>query len=79
MMIISKNSVLGDEKVRTCLIGCLSDHLNEKGYERLFEAGPIEQCGRLLGIQAAYQEMASLEVAELKSLINDEIFPHVLN
>ena len=77
LMIISKNSVLGDDKVRSALVGALANHLDNKHSSRLFVGPGLEACVRRIGIRSAWQELAVFEMEEINQMICNEIFPTI--
>lgn len=76
-LVVSKNSVLGDAKVRTALIWALSDFINDEDKKHLFHDKFLKQIERLIGIRAAWQELGVFTVEELKEIINKLIFEAV--
>ena len=72
-LVISRNSVLGDQKVRDVLIGSLAEILKSDSENAILKAKNLEGLCRLLGVRCAWQELGMLEVDELKALIDREI------
>lgn len=72
-LVISRNSVLGDQKVRDVLIWSLAEILKSDSENPILKAKNLEGLCRLLGVRCAWQELGMLEVAELKALIDREI------
>ncbi len=70
---VSRNSVLGDSKVRSSLISCLADETDDE----IFKGEKIEQLSRMLGVRQAIQELGVLDIDELKELISKELIPKV--
>ena len=69
-----RNSVFGDEKVRSTLVWALSFHLGDPKYKNLFLAnGAIDRCTDLLGVYSAIQEFGVFEVKELRDFIEKRI------
>ena len=66
---VSRNSILGDEGVRTALIWALSELVNEEEKMHLFRGETIKTIRRLIGIHSAWQELGVFSVAELKELM----------
>lgn len=80
MVLVTSNSVFGDEKIRTSLIWALSDHVNDPKYSDLFKSkGPINECMNILGVYSAYQEFAVFQNEELRDFMNDEVIRPVMN
>lgn len=65
-LVVSRNSVLGDVKIRTALIWALSEFVNEEGSKHLFQGKTIKRIQRLLGIRLAWQELGVFSTVELK-------------
>lgn len=74
-LVISRNSVLGDTKVRTALIWALSELKGEKGKEALFLVKTLKQISRQIGVRLAWQELAVFDVEELKDIMEREFLP----
>lgn len=74
-LVVSQNSVLGDVKVRTALIWMLSEIVNEKEKDYLFQRNAIRTIRRLIGIRSAWQELGVFSIEELKELIKKELMP----
>lgn len=77
-MIISKNSVLGDSKVRAVLIGALSEHVDDDQYAMLFKKTGLDRCVRMIGVQSAWRELGVFEAEELREIIVADIFKKVI-
>ncbi len=71
-LIVSRNAVLGDSKVRSALIWAVSERLDEPG---LLVADTIRTISRQIGIRAAWQELAVFETSDLKQLMAREFLP----
>lgn len=71
-LVVSKNSVLGDAKVRTALIWALSDFINDEDRKYLFHEKVLRRIERLIGIRSAWQELGIFPIEELKKIIKDE-------
>ncbi len=67
-LVVSRNSVLGDVKIRTALIWALSEFVNEEGSKHLFQGKAIKWLQRLIGIRLAWQELGVFSTVELKQL-----------
>ena len=76
-LVVSKNSVLGDAKVRTSLIWALSDFINDEDKEHLFSEKVLERIQRLIGIRSAWQELGVFSVKELKEIMKSEFIASV--
>lgn len=70
-LVVSKNSVLGDVKVRTALVWALAELVNDEENDYLFKAKALENIRRLIGIRSAWQELGVFSVRELKELIKE--------
>ena len=76
----SRNSVFGDEKIRSTLIWALSMHFEDPRYSSLFVAkGAIDRCVDLLGVYSAIQEFGVFDTNELREFIEKNIIEAVLN
>ena len=71
ILVVSRNSIVGDLKVRTALIWALSEFVNEKEREHLFQAKRLGTILRLIGIHSARQELGVFPVEELKDLMKN--------
>lgn len=77
--VVSRNSVLGDSRVRDVLIWSLmqkkkmlDDSGSGDGYE-LFESKTLRAICRSLGTRCAWQELGILDIDELKPLVDGEL------
>ena len=68
-LVVSRNSVLGDMKVRAALIWALSECVNMEEKKHLFKTEALKKARRLIGIRSAWQELGVLSVEELKKLM----------
>lgn len=75
MLVISRNSVVGDAGVRTALVWALSEFVEDEAWAHLFKAEMLERIARALGIRLAWQELSVLPIRELKELILREMLP----
>ena len=75
--VVSRNSVLGDAKVRTALIWALSDFINNENKHHLFHEKTLGRIQRLIGIRSAWQELGVFSVNEIKEIIKDELIVSV--
>ena len=76
----SRNSVFGDEKVRSTLIWALSTHVDDTRYRNIFLArGAIDRCMDLLGVYSAVQEFGVFEINELREFIEKYIIEATIN
>ena len=71
-LVVSKNAVLGDVKVRTALIWALSDFINDEGEKYLFYDKVLGRIERLIGIRSAWQELGVFSIEELKKIMRDD-------
>ena len=67
--VVSRNSVLGDAKVRTALIWALSELVNKGELKYLFRGKAMTRIQRLVGVRLAWQELGVFSVVELKELM----------
>lgn len=74
-IVVSRNSILGDTKVRTSLIWVLSGFVNDSNSKHLFQSKSVKTIRRLLGIRSAWQEMAVFDKVELKQIMTNSIIP----
>ena len=70
MLVVSRNSVLGDSKVRIALIWALSDLVNKWEYGNLFIGRNLEKITRRIGIRSAWQELGVFSIEELKQFVD---------
>ena len=68
-LVVSRNSVLGDMKVRAALVWTLSQYVNEEGKNYLFKTKALKKMRRLIGIRSASQELGVFSVEELKEMM----------
>ena len=69
-LIVSRNSVLGDSKVRTALIWALSELEKNKYDKQIFQDKKgIKKISRQIGIRSAWQELAIFSVEDLKQIM----------
>ena len=68
-LVVSRNSVLGDMKVRAALIWALSECVNAEEKKHLFKTEALKKARRLIGLRSAWQELGVFSVEELKELI----------
>lgn len=77
--VVSRNSVLGDSRVRDVLIWSLTqkkrmlDESGEGDGAKLFESKTLRAICRSLGTRCAWQELGILDVNELKPLVDGEL------
>ena len=68
--VVSKNSLLGDSKIRIALIWALSESVNDAEKAALYKANLLKnQIIKRIGIRSAWQELAIFSVEELKELM----------
>ncbi len=72
LSIVSRNSILGDTKVRNALIWALSELLNDKKMAHLFKVKKLEQVCKHIGLRSAWQELAIYPIEELKKIMENE-------
>ena len=77
-LVVSRNSVLGDVKIRTALIWALSEFVNEDEAKYLFQGKAIKRLQRLIGIRLAWQELGVFSTVELKQLSTSWL-EHIFN
>ena len=71
VFVVSRNSVVGDVKVRTALIWALSEFVDEEKNMYLFQANRLGTMLRLIGIRSAQQELGVFPIEELKELMKN--------
>ncbi len=71
IFVVSRNSIIGDVKVRTALIWALSEFVNEEERRHLFQANRLGIILRLIGIRSARQELGVFPIEELKELMKN--------
>lgn len=72
-LIVSRNAILGDTKVRSALIWALSELVDDARYKKLFTVKQIRIMSRWIGVRSAYQELAVLSVEELRDMMREFI------
>ena len=78
VLIVSRNSVLGDNKIRTALIWALSERINDRSNVNLFSSSALKTVSRQIGRRAALLELGVFEIDELKEQIMKPIISRVL-
>ena len=76
-LVVSKNSVLGDAKVRTALVWALSDFIDDGEKKHLFHANRLTRIQRLIGVRSAWQELGVFSVEDLKEMISGEFIASI--
>ena len=71
LLLVSRNSVLGDKNARDVLVWSLSEKLELEANNKLKEAKNLAKISQMLGVRAAWQEFGVLEKHELKEIIGD--------
>lgn len=74
---VSKNSVLGDERIRSALISSLADQIGVMDKAILFNTEKLKSLSRLIGTRQAIQELGILNVDDIKDMITTDLFPLV--
>ena len=77
-LIVSRNSVLGDNKIRTALIWALSEQIENRSNIDLFSGPTLKTVSRQIGRRAALRELGVFEVGEIKEDIMKPIISRVL-
>ena len=77
-MVVSRNSILGDNKVRYALIWCLAEILEKDPNSKLLSLASLNDFCRSLGVRCAWQELGILDLTDVKRLIHDEILSSTL-
>ncbi len=72
-LVVSRNSILGDNKVRYALIWCLAEILEKDPDSKLLSLASLNDFCRSLGVRCAWQELGILDLTDVKRLIHDEI------
>ena len=78
LLIVSRNSVLGDNKIRTALIWELSERISDGNNTNLFSSSALKTVSRQIGRRAALRELGVFEVGEIKEEIMKPIISRVL-
>ncbi len=71
--IVSRNSVVGDGKVRDALVVCLIAQKDSRPDSPIFQGKELRKLIKLLGIRSAWQELSVLELDDLITLIGKEM------
>ena len=74
MFVVSRNSVLGDTRVRSALILALAE-IDPDERSRTFTGGYLKQVLRRIGVRQAWQELGVLALGELKRMMREEFLP----
>ncbi len=69
---VSRNSVLGDMKVRNALVWALSERVKQAKYSHIFRAKTLARIGKLIGMRSAWQELGVFSMEELKEMMEKE-------
>ncbi|MCG8620742.1 MAG: hypothetical protein MJE68_01915 [Proteobacteria bacterium] len=72
VLTVSRNSVLGDNRIRSALVSTLTNAPHAK-----ITGDTIENLARLIGRKQAVTELAIFEIDELKTLMKGDLFPRV--
>ena len=72
VLIVSRNSVLGDTNVRTSLIWALSELVEDKNKKHLFLGTTLHKVSQQIGIRSAWQELGVFSVNELKLIMEQQ-------
>ncbi len=75
VLIVSRNAVLGDSKVRSALIWALSEWVEDDSKQTLFQSKTIQRISRQIGIRCAWQELGAFEARDLKQMIEQDFLP----
>ena len=78
VLIVSRNSVLGDNKIRTALIWELSERISDENNANLFSSSALKTVSRQIGRRAALRELGVFDVGEIKEEIMKPIVSRVL-
>ena len=73
VLVVSRNSIVGDSKIRSALIWALSELDENKAPDDVFIVKGLERIGRAIGIRLAWQELGVLTVPQIKDVIHKEI------
>ena len=69
---VSKNSVLGDMRVRDALVWALSRCVTKKKAQEALGEKALDQTVRLIGMRSAWQELGVFSMEELKEMMEKE-------
>lgn len=77
--IVSKLTVLGDEKIRNGIVLFLTEEKkdNKKGRSRFLKGGDLKRLFRCIGQMCAWRALGYFESHEISDIIKDEIVPLV--
>lgn len=73
VLVVSRNSIVGDSKIRSALIWALSELDESKAPNDVFIVKGLERIGRAIGIRLAWQELGVLSVPQIKNVMHKEI------
>ncbi len=72
-LVVSRNSIVGDSKIRSALVWALSELDGGKAPDDVFKVKGLERIARVIGIRLAWQELGVLSVPEIKNVMHEEI------
>lgn len=75
VLVVSRNSIVGDSKIRSALVWALSELDDSKAPSDAFVVKGLERIGRAIGIRLAWQELGVLSVPQIKDVMHKEIIP----
>ena len=73
VLVVSRNSVLGDSNVRSALIWALAECADEGGTDKdFFTSAGLRKISKQIGVRSAWQELGVFPVAGLKDIMREE-------
>ena len=72
------NSVLGDTKIRSAIISCLTEFVNNPDHKELYTNANLKKLTRMIGTRQAMQELGIQDINTIKTLINDDMINRVI-
>ncbi len=78
-LVLSKNSVLGDSRIRSAFVSCLLTTKNNIGDKSFYDgfAKKLNTAQRLIGVKQALQELGVMDINQLKDIFNDDIIANL--
>lgn len=73
VLVVSRNSIVGDSKIRSALIWALSELDESEAPDDVFIVKGLDRIGRAIGIRLAWQELGVLSVPQIKDVMHKEI------
>lgn len=77
VLVVSRNSIVGDSNVRSALVWALSELDKEGQQDDVFKTEGLRRIGRMIGIRLAWQELSVLSVPQIKDVIHEDIIHNI--